>query len=165
MYWIDPSLDATPGEIALTAGKNCIAGYSQTLTPDNAGDALPGSPGTPVPALSSSDWIPLAAGDPAIGNAALAAGYSYTRGVTLIFDGNLTLPSKSRLLTYGASYVRGNVNFTGAMQINGAGIVDGDLLGTGSFATKTELRHLQGLNILANFSVTRQAGRWRDYVQ
>lgn len=163
VYWIDPSLDGTPGAIALTAGQNCVAGYSQTLTTDNGTGAMTGPPN--VPAMSSSDFIPLAAGDPAIGNATLAAGYSYNRGVTLIFDGNLTLPSKSRLLTYGATYVRGNLNFTGAMQINGAGIVDGDLLGTGSFATKTELRHLQGLNILANFSVSRQAGRWRDYVQ
>jgi len=166
VYWIDPSLDAgSGGQINLTAGQNCIAGYSQTLTTDNGTDALPGSPGAPVPALSNSDFIPLAAGDPAIGNAALAAGYSYNRGVTLIFDGNLTLPAKSRLLTYGASYIRGNLNFTGAMQINGAGIVEGDLIGNGSFATKTELRHLQGLNILSNFSVSRQAGRWRDYVQ
>lgn len=163
VYWIDPSLDATPGEVALTAGKNCVAGYSQTLTADNGTGAISGPPD--VPAMSSADFIPLAAGDPAIGNAALAAGYSYNRGVTLIFDGNLSLPLKSRLLTYGASYVRGNLNYDGAMQINGAGIVDGDLVGTGSFATKTELRHLQGLNILANFSVSRQAGRWRDYVQ
>lgn len=164
VYWIDPSLDSgSGGQINLTAGQNCVAGYSQTLTTDNGTGALPGPPN--VAAMSASDFIPLAAGDPAIGNAALTAGYSYNRGVTLIFDGNLTLPSKSRLLTYGASHVRGNLNFTGAMQINGAGIVEGDIIGNGSFATKTELRHLQGLNILSNFSVSRQAGRWRDYVQ
>lgn len=164
VYWIDPSLDAgSGGQINLTAGQNCVAGYSQTLTTDNGTGAMAGPPN--VAAMSGSDFIPLAAGDPAIGNAALAASYSYNRGVTLVFDGNLTLPSKSRLLTYGASYVRGNLNFTGAMQFNGAGIVDGDLIGTGSFATKTELRHLQGLSVLANFSVSRQAGRWRDYVQ
>ena len=164
VYWIDPSLDAgSGGQINLTAGQNCVAGYSQTLTTDNGTGALSGSPG--VSAMSSTDFIPLAAGDPAIGNATLAAGYSYNRGVTLIFDGNVTLPSKSRLLTYGATYVRGNLNYTGAMQINGAGIVEGDIIGNGSFATKTELRHLQGLNILSNFSVSRHAGRWRDYVQ
>ena len=163
VYWIDPSLDGAGGTINLPAGKNCIAGYSQKLTTDNGAGGIPGPPN--VPALTNADVIPLSAGDPAIGNVALTASYSYTRGITLIFDGNLTLPIKSRLLTYGVSYVRGHLNYDGAMQINGAGIVDGDLLGTGSFAAKTELRHLQGIDIIGGFTVSRQAGRWRDYVQ